>query len=113
MGALEKALKDCEKALGLRSRLSSFSYYGVTYRILGMIATLERNWEKAKGFFEQSVRLLPPIRRSHLAKTYFEAALMYKQMGDKATALANLSKSLRDTRTIKLEGRREKSEREA
>jgi len=93
-GNLEKAEEDCEKAIGFESQLGDFYYYGVTYRVLGMIATAKKDWINAEERFGRSVRLLSSAHQFHLAKTYLEIASMYNQRGEKASAIENLNKSL-------------------
>jgi len=94
MGCLEKAEKDCEKAMRLKSQLGDFHYYGVTYRTLGMIAAARKDWIKAENYFRQSVKLLSTVHKFHLAETYLEMGLMYENKGDKKNAAEYINKSL-------------------
>jgi len=94
MGYLEKAEKDCEKALRLKSATGELPYYGATYRALGIIATAKKDWIEAERYFRQSVKLLSTVHKFHLAETYLAFALMYEHKGDVRKAVEYLNKSL-------------------
>jgi len=47
-----------------------------------MIATAEKDWERAEKYFRQSIAFLSSAHQFHLAETYFEMALMYEHKGE-------------------------------
>ena len=59
-----------------------------------MIATAEKDWERAEKYFRQSIAFLSSAHQFHLAETYFEMALMYEHKGEKANTKESLNKSL-------------------
>ena len=111
MGNLEKAERDCEKALQLKSQLGDFYYYGVTYRALGMIAAAIKDWVKAEEYFGRSVELLSPAHQFHLAKTYLEIAFMYEQKHERTSAIGYLNRSLEIFRRLDSREEIEKAEK--
>ncbi|MCS7363963.1 MAG: tetratricopeptide repeat protein [archaeon GB-1867-035] len=99
-GRLKLAEEDCERALKLRQYLRDFYYYGVTYRVLGMIATVKGDWIRAEEYFEKSVKLLSPVHQFHLAKTYLEMASMYQWKGELKNEIEYLNKALEIFRNL-------------
>ena len=93
LGDLEGAERDCGEALKLRDQLGSFSYYGVTYRALGILATLKGKWIEAEEHFKRSIELLSPLHQFHLAETHIDLASLYRKMGRNEEAKKHLKRA--------------------
>jgi len=79
---LEKAAKNCKKALKILSKDDKIGY-AATYKVLGITNRFTKDWDESEKYFKESIKIFKEINTPYdLAMTNFELGLMYKDKGD-------------------------------
>ncbi len=83
---LEQATDNCQKALKLLGKDDKIGI-AATYKILGIINRLEKNWNVSNKYFQNSIKMFKNLNVPYdLAITNYECGLMFKDKGDKTSS---------------------------